>query len=67
MVQRIRSGLPPAVQGECPVCREPVFIVAGVVEPHPDRLLEDCPMGGRAMPAPVRGLAAIRRDLYLWI
>ena len=66
-VQRIRSGLPPATETTCPVCRERVWVAGNVVEPHPDRLLEDCPMGGRAMPAPVRGLAALRPDLFRWL
>lgn len=63
-VERLKAELPDADKQTCPVCREPMWVVAGVVEAHPDRLFIDCPMSGRQM---LRGLAAIRPDLYGWL
>jgi hypothetical protein len=62
-VQRLNSDLPPAHKTTCPVCRQTMWISNGVVEPHPDSLYVDCPMTGRQT---LRGLAAVRPDLYRW-
>ena len=50
-VLRIKAALPPADKDVCPVCREPMWVVDGVVEAHPDRLLTECPMSGRPVEA----------------
>lgn len=64
-VQRTLSELPDADKRVCPVCMEDMWVLdSGVVEPHADRLSEQCPMSGRPM---LTGLAAIRPDLYQWL
>lgn len=55
--------LPAADKQRCPVCREPMWVVNGIVEAHPDAVHNECPMSGRQVR---RGLAAIRPDLYAW-
>lgn len=67
-VQRIKDDLRPAQKQVCPVCREPMWVYDdGTVEAHPDRLADDCEMTGRQLPQPLRGLAALRPDLYPWL
>lgn len=63
-IERYLARLPLGEVRTCPVCREPMWVVGGVVEPHPDRLFAECPMSGREMR---RGLAAVRPDLYEWL
>lgn len=63
-VERMLAELRPAAESRCPVCREPMWIVEGVVEDHPDALFVTCPMSGQET---VRGLAAHRPDLYRWL
>ena len=65
-VWRLLAELPPAEQRNCPVCREPMWVRLSdnAVEPHADRIFEQCPMSGRP---PLRGLAALRPDLYPWL
>ncbi|MEZ0366778.1 hypothetical protein ACAG26_24195 [Mycobacterium sp. pUA109] len=58
-VYRIRDSLPAADTDECPVCRERIWVVAGVAEEHPDRLLNECPMSGREMPVQVDRVVAL--------
>jgi hypothetical protein len=62
-VVRLNTNLRPATKTQCAVCREPMWVVNGVVEPHPDRLLNECPMSNQRTRS---GLAAIRPDLYAW-
>lgn len=66
-VWRYHGQLPPAEQRDCPVCREPMWVrlCDNVVEPHPDRIFEQCPMSGERLGV-LRGLASIRPDLYGW-
>lgn len=68
-VQRIKASLPPADEDVCPVCQEQIWVVDGVVEEHPDTLITECPMSGRPHPGytRLRGLAALRPDLYQWL
>ena len=64
-IERYKAELADANEKCCPVCRQGMWVIAGEVAPHPDVLMrEDCPMSGRQM---LRGLAAIRPDLYRWI
>ncbi len=66
--QRLKDELPRAERQTCPVCREPMWVLdEGKVEPHPDSLMEQCVMSDRVMPPPLRGLAALRPDLYSWL
>ena len=63
-VQRYQAELPAAHPRECPVCLQQMFVLTtGIVEQHPDRLYEPCPMSGRRV---LSGLAAVRPDLYQW-
>lgn len=62
-VERFKTQLRHADKRICPVCREPMWVVNGEVEPHPDRLMRECPMSYSQVQ---RGLAAIRPDLYRW-
>lgn len=62
-VVRYNTELPRAEKRVCPVCREPMWVVDGVVEAHPDRLHIECPMTATRVR---HGLAAIRPDLYAW-
>lgn len=62
-VIRYLQEMVPADKKVCPVCREPMWIADGIVEPHPDRLFSECPMSGTQVR---RGLAAIRPELYAW-
>lgn len=65
-VQRIQSELPPADRRVCSACGEPAWVYPnGIVEPHPTRMLDDCELSGKLWP--LRGLAAIRPDLYQWV
>jgi len=70
-VQRLSANLPPADKQPCPVCREPMWVIraTGCVEPHGNRLNEQCPMSDRptVSDSRPRGLAAIRPDLYAWL
>jgi shikimate 5-dehydrogenase len=63
-VERHIAQLPAADKTVCRVCREPMWVVDGVVEPHPTRLLEECPMSNKQT---LKGLAAVRPDLYRWL
>lgn len=63
-VLRYANDLPAADKQVCQVCHEPMWVIDGVVEPHPDRIFEECPMSGQQMR---RGLAATRPDLYQWL
>lgn len=64
-VERYKAELAHATETCCPVCRQRIWVIAGDVAPHPDVLMrDDCPMSGRQM---LRGLAAIRPDLYRWV
>lgn len=63
-VLRYLEELPPATRKVCPVCRNDMFIAEGRVEPHPDACFNECPMSGRET---LRGLAAVRPDLYAWL
>lgn len=63
-VERFKAELPPADKRTCPVCKEPMWVIGSEVEPHPDRLFEECPM---SYSQTRRGLAAIRPDLYQWV
>lgn len=60
---RYLQEMPAGDKQACPVCHEPMWVVDGVVEPHPDRLFNECPMTNKQVR---RGLAAIRPDLYAW-
>lgn len=62
-VIRYLAEMSPGEKRICPVCREDMWIVDGVVEEHPDRLFSECPMSGTQVR---RGLAAIRPELYAW-
>ena len=63
-VERYKADLPPADKRTCPVCGEPMWVIGAEVEPHPDRLFEECPM---SYSQTRKGLAAIRPDLYRWL
>lgn len=63
-VLRDCADLEPGIKQTCPVCGEPMWVVRGVVEAHPDRCHIECPMSGRVGR---RGLAALRPELYLWV
>jgi hypothetical protein len=65
-VERTLAQLPPGVKNNCPKCGEFMWVVDGIVEAHPGRLLDkgDCEMSNKQM---FRGLAAIRPDLYRWL
>ena len=63
-VERFKNDLPPADKRKCPVCGNPMWVIAGRVEAHPDRLFNECLMSGRYVRS---GLAAERPDLYLWL
>jgi len=63
-IDRGKAELPEAQQRQCPVCHEPMWVIAGRVEAHPDRLFNECLMSGRYVRS---GLAAERPDLYLWL
>jgi len=64
-IERYKAALPPARKQTCPVCREPMWVLDnGVVEPHGDRIFQECVMSGRQV---LRGLAAQRPDLYPWL
>lgn len=66
-VCRLLAELPPADKRVCPVCREPMWVWRdGTVEAHPNRITEQCELSGHKLPQPVRGLAALRPDLYPW-
>lgn len=63
-VVRFRVELPPAEKRRCPRCSETMWLLSdGIVEPHPDRYFDECEMSGK----PLRGLAAVRPDLYGWV
>lgn len=62
-VQRILAELPKADKRECPRCSEDMWVVDGIVEPHPTVFNEECSMTGQRVR---RGLAGIRPDLYQW-
>ena len=68
-VERIIAELPAAEKNKCPVCREAIWVIraTAVVEAHGNAINEQCEMSGRALPAPPRGLAAVRPDLYAWL
>lgn len=63
-IERYIAELPPADKRTCPVCREDMWVIGSEVEPHPDRLLDECPM---SYSQTRKGLAAIRPDLYRWM
>lgn len=63
-IDRAKAELPDGQRSQCPVCHEPMWIVAGQVEAHPDRLSNECLMSGQYVR---RGLAAERPDLYQWL
>jgi hypothetical protein len=63
-VSRFLAEMPCGEKKTCPVCHESMWVVSGVVEPHPTKLFEECPMSGREVR---RGLAATRPDLYSWL
>ncbi len=63
-VSRLLAEMPAGAPQRCPVCRERMWVVSGVVEPHPTSLFDECPMSGREVR---RGLAATRPDLYAWL
>lgn len=62
-IERYIAELPAADKRTCPVCREDMWVIGSEVEPHPTRLLEECPM---SYSHTRRGLASIRPDLYQW-
>jgi hypothetical protein len=62
-VERLKTELAPADKRTCPICREPMWVIGSEVEPHPDRLFNECPM---SYSQTRRGLASIRPDLYAW-
>lgn len=64
-VVRLAAGLPDADKTTCPVCHEPMWVVAGRVEAHPDRLAQECPMSDQLYGP--QGLARVRPDLYQWL
>lgn len=49
-VMRLMQDMPAADKHTCPVCREPMWVVSGVVEAHPDSLLQECPLSGQPNP-----------------
>ena len=64
---RIMSELPPATEQVCPRCGEQMWVYPNrIVEPHPNGLVEECELSGKQFPVPLRGLAAIRPDLFAW-
>ena len=65
-LERIKDQLPLANSATCPVCRERMWVMVkdGIVEAHSDSRYQQCPMSGRQV---LRGLAAIRPDLYRWL
>ena len=65
-VERIKDQLPLANSAICPVCRETMWVIAkdSIVEEHSDSRYQQCPMSKRQM---LRGLAAVRPDLYRWV
>lgn len=65
-VERIKAELPLADAAVCPVCRETMWVLVenGTVEAHSDSHYQECPMSKRQI---LRGLAAIRPDLYGWV
>lgn len=65
-VSRILQELPPAVERVCPVCHQKMWVHTNTatVEPHGNSIYEQCTMSGRQL---LKGLAAIRPDLYAWI
>lgn len=67
-VSRLLSELPPTEQRDCPACREPMWVRLSdnTVEPHADRIFEQCPMSGKRIGV-LRGLASIRPDLFGWV
>jgi hypothetical protein len=66
--QRIKDELRPADKRTCPVCREPMWVYDdGTIEAHPNRLMDECELSGTVLPPPVRGLAALRPDLFRWL
>jgi len=48
-VQRMKAALPESVRELCPVCRQTMWIVEDIVEPHPDSLNQECPMSNRSV------------------
>ena len=66
--QRIRDELRVADKRKCPVCGEPMWVYDDdTVEAHPNRLMDECELSGMKLPARVRGLAALRPDLFAWL
>jgi len=64
-VERMQTDLPQADKRVCPDCFEDMWVTAeGVVEPHPDRYMEQCKASGCYART---GLAAIRPDLFAWV
>lgn len=65
-VARILNELAPAVERICPVCQQKMWVhtATAVVEAHGNSIYEECVMSGRQL---LKGLAAVRPDLYMWI
>lgn len=63
-VERLKAELPAADKRTCPVCKEPMWVIGAEVEPHPDRIFNECPM---SYSQTRKGLACIRPDLYRWL
>jgi len=81
-VERVAADLPDADRRRCPVCKGWMWVLpTGVVEEHGDGFHDTCPMTDRIAetvvgllqrpeglrPKGVRGLAALRPDLYPWL
>ena len=64
-IERYKAELAHATEMRCRVCHQQVLAINGRVSPHPDsRGTETCLMSGGET---LRGLAAIRPDLYQWL
>lgn len=68
-VERMCKDLPPATEQVCPECGQRMWVYPNrIVEAHPTAYPdEECVLSETRLPAPVRGLAALRPDLYRWV
>ncbi|ALA48600.1 hypothetical protein POPTART_53 [Mycobacterium phage PopTart] len=51
-IERDRADLADAEQQQCPLCGQTAWVIhTGIVEAHPDKLLQECPMSGQSVAA----------------